>query len=152
MNAQVKKTAPPPEPRISVLKSQVESKSSSPPAPADNIAKKDVDEIIDFIEGNKNIVNEKKRQKKERRVTESFTTQILEKRSRKSKLKINTPFVKLSCSSELKRVLKQKEKEAKLAEKKAAQPAKPGPGKPKPKEDDAEVDPSKYTDNRKKFI
>ena len=59
---------------------------------------------------------------------------------------------KLSCSSELKRVLKQKEKEAKLAEKKAAQPAKPGPGKPKPKEDDAEVDPSKYTDNRKKFI
>ena len=55
VNAQVKKTAPPPEPRISVLKSQVESKSSSPPAPADNIAKKDVDEIIDFIEGNKNI-------------------------------------------------------------------------------------------------
>ena len=94
----------------------------------------------------------RKRQKKERRVTESFITQILEKRSQKSKLKINTPFVKLSCSSELKRVLKQKEKEAKLAEKKAAQPAKPAPGKPKPKEDDAEVDPSKYNDNRKKFI
>ena len=61
----------------------------------------------------------------------------------------------MSCSSELKRVLKAKAKAAEAEEKKKAkgpeQPKKPDGGKAKPKVEE-EVDPSKYTDNRKKFI
>ena len=56
-------------------------------------------------------------------------------------------------SSELKRVLKAKEKAKKDEEKKKAQADAPkkGEGKAKAKVEE-EVDPSKYTDNRKKFI
>jgi hypothetical protein len=57
--------------------------------------------------------------------------------------------------NELKRVLKAKAKAAEAEEKKKTKgpepPAKVGGGKPKPKIEE-EVDPSKYTDNRKKFI
>ena len=96
-----------------------------------------------------------RRRAKRGRRTGSFITRTLAKRYRKSKLKLNTPLFLLSCSSELKRVLKAKAKAAEAEEKKKAKgpepPAKAAGGKAKAKVEE-EVDPSKYTDNRKKFI
>ena len=48
------------------LNQQQSTTTSNADNQSDLIAKKDVDEIIEYIEGNKNIVNDKKRQKKER--------------------------------------------------------------------------------------
>ena len=93
-----------------------------------------------------------RRKPRKKRRTASVTTQILARRFLKSKLKLNTPFDYIVVSSELKRVLKAKEKTKKDEEKKKAQadaPKKEGKTKAKVEE---EVDPSKYTDNRKKFI
>eukprot|EP00088_Acartia_fossae_P042345 TRINITY_DN4444_c1_g1_i1.p1 TRINITY_DN4444_c1_g1~~TRINITY_DN4444_c1_g1_i1.p1 ORF type:complete len:977 (-),score=309.52 TRINITY_DN4444_c1_g1_i1:209-2866(-) len=97
--------------------------SELPNQQTDHIAKKDVDEIMDFIEGNKNIVNEKKRMKKERQKQQRLE-ELRAKQEEEKRRKEAEELARKKREQEEREAAEAAEKAAKKMKKKANQKAK----------------------------